>query len=353
MTRRRITFTIAAAMAAALTWAAAEAAAQEPTEEAPPNEVPSVGASPDDVLSGDAPPAEVASDEAPPDEALSGDMVGELRQIVTAYEDNLLDLARANSLGYTEMIAANQGVDPWVPGEDTPIVLPTGHILPDAERQGIVVNLAEHRLYYFGPKGGEPVTFPLGVGKEGWSTPLGTTEIVRKKENPAWYPPESIRAEKPHLPKVVPAGPHNPLGSHALYFDWPSYLIHGTNMPWGVGRRVSHGCIRLYPEDIARLFELVPVGTPVQVIEQAIKVGWSDGALYLEAHPEAGQADELERTGKIWSLGADSLADVLYRIKARAGAAQDRLDWRLIRKTLKERSGVPVQITLDRSQIPG
>ena len=283
-------------------------------------------------------------------EARTGDMIGEQRQIVAVYDDTLLDLARANGLGYVEMIAANRGIDPWVPGESTRIVLPTAHILPDAEREGLVVNLAEHRLYYFGPPGTEPVTFPLGVGREGWSTPLGTTRIVRKKERPTWFPPESIRAKKPYLPKVVPPGPHNPLGSHALYFDWPTYLIHGTNMPWGVGRRVSHGCIRLYPEDIVRLFALVPVGTPVQVIEQAVKIGWYDGELYVEAHPGAEQADELESTGRITVVDARSRADALYRIKTEVGAAQDRLDWHLIRKALEERSGVPVQVTVDRSQ---
>ena len=200
-------------------------------------------------------------------EGLSGDMIGELRLVAAVHEDTLLDLARDNGLGYIEMIAANQGINPWVPGAGTQIVLPTAHILPNAERHGLVVNLAEHRLYYFDPAGAAPVTFPLGVGREGWSTPLGTTEIVRKKVAPAWYPPDSIRAEKPGLPKAVPPGPtgtiraekpglpkavppgpNNPLGSHALYFGWASYLIHGTTMPWGVGRRVSHGCIRLYPD---------------------------------------------------------------------------------------------------------
>lgn len=280
--------------------------------------------------------------------APESDMIGELRQVVAAHEDTLLDLARENGLGYVEMIAANRGIDPWVPGESTPIVVPTAHVLPDAERQGLVVNLGEHRLYYFGPPGTEPVTFPLGVGREGWGTPLGTTEIVRKKERPTWYPPESIRAKKPHLPKVMPPGPANPLGSHALYFGWPRYLIHGTNMPWGVGRRVSHGCIRLYPEDIGRLFEIVPVGAPVAVIDQPIKIGWSGGELYIEAHPDAAQADELESTGHITIADANAQADAYYRIKTRAGTAQDRLDWRLIRKALEERSGVPVRVTADR-----
>ena len=286
----------------------------------------------------------------PEGEIRSGDMIGALRHVVASHEDTLLDLARANSLGYVEMIAANRGIDPWVPGESTPIVLPTAHILPDAERQGLVVNLAEHRLYYFGPPGTEPATFPLGVGREGWSTPLGTTEIVRKKERPTWFPPESIRAKNPNLPKVVPPGPHNPLGSHALYFGWPRYLIHGTNRPWGIGRRVSHGCIRLYPEDIAQLYELVPIGAPVQVINQAIKIGWHDGELHVEAHPEAGQADELESTGKIKSVDARSRNDALYRITTLAGAARDRLDWHHIRRAFDERSGIPVQVTVDRTE---
>ena len=318
MRLRRRDFTIAVAMVAALPLASAVGAATQEAES----------------------------------ERRSGDMIGVLGHIVTDYEDTLLDIARANGLGYVEMIAANRGIDPWVPGESTPIVLPTAHVLPDAEREGLVVNLAEHRLYYFGPPGTETVTFPLGVGREGWSTPLGSTEIVRKKERPTWFPPESIREEKPHLPKAVPPGPHNPLGSHALYFDWPTYLIHGTNMPWGVGRRVSHGCIRLYPEDIARLFELVPIGTPVQVISQAIKIGWYDGELYVEAHPEAEQADQLESTGRIENVDARSRADALFRIKTQAGAAQDRLDWYIIRRALEERSGVPVQITVDRSATP-
>ena len=285
----------------------------------------------------------------PEGSASPSDMIGQMRHVVADYEDTLLDLARANGLGYVEMIAANRGIDPWVPGKSTSVVLPTAHVLPDAERVGLVVNLAEHRLYYFGPPGTEPVTFPLGVGREGWSTPLGTTEIVRKKERPSWYPPESIRAKKPDLPKVVPPGPHNPLGSHALYFDWPAYLIHGTNRPWGIGRRVSHGCIRLYPEDIARLYELVPVGTPVQVISQAVKIGWYEGELYVEAHPESGQADELESTGQIKSVDARSRADALYRITTLAGADRDRLNWHLIRRAFEERSGVPVRVTLDRT----
>ena len=171
-------------------------------------------------------------------------MIGELRQIAADHEDTLLDLARANGLGYVEMIAANRGIDPWVPGESTSIVLPTAHILPDAEREGLVVNLAEHRLYYFGLPGTQPVTFPLGVGREGWSTPLGTTEIVRKKERPTWFPPESIRAEKPDLPQGRAAGPLQSSRQPRALFRLAA-LSDPRHQP-AVGYRAA-GQPRLYP----------------------------------------------------------------------------------------------------------
>jgi L,D-transpeptidase ErfK/SrfK len=275
---------------------------------------------------------------------LNGDLLGAVRSHTTKHEDTLLDLARDNGLGFTEIVAANRGVDPWVPGEGTAIILPTGHLLPDAPREGIVINLAEHRLYFFKPDGIE--TYAIGVGRDGWNTPLGSTKIVRKKKNPIWYPPDSIREEHPDLPKAVRAGPDNPLGRHALYFDWPTYLVHGTNMPWGVGRRVSHGCIRLYPESIAKLFDEVAVGTPVQVIDQPIKVGWSAGELYLEVYPEPEQVDELERNGKILSPAKRSLADAYYKIRNLAGDELPRLDWPAIRNALAERTGFPVRVTL-------
>ena len=275
---------------------------------------------------------------------LRGDLLGSVRSLTAKHEDTLLDLARDNELGFVEIVAANQGVDPWVPGEGTEIILPTGHLLPDAPREGIVINLAEHRLYFFAEDGIR--TYAIGVGRDGWDTPLGTTKIVRKKKNPIWYPPESIREEHPDLPKVVRAGPDNPLGRHALYFDWPTYLVHGTNMPWGVGRRVSHGCIRLYPESIEKLFGEVPVGTTVQVIDQTIKVGWSAGELYLEVYPEPEQVDELERDGEFSSAAKRSNSDAYYKIRNLAGDELSRLDWPALRNALAERTGPPVRVTL-------
>jgi L,D-transpeptidase ErfK/SrfK len=272
-------------------------------------------------------------------------MVGTVQSFTTHYADTLLDIARANGLGYTELVAANPEVDPWLPGEGTPIVLPTGHLLPKAAHRGIVINLGDHRLYFFPADGTAPRSYAIGVGKEGWTTPLGHTSVVRKMRNPTWYPGPQVRAEKPELPSVVPPGPENPLGNHALYLGFEGYLLHGTNRPWGVGRRVSHGCIRLYPEGIADLFEQVPVGTPVEVVNQTVKLGWVQEVLYLEAHPEVVQIAALEESGTLAppALGGIDL-DTLERLRETAGPAFDSLDWAAIRDALRTRRGIPVPI---------
>jgi L,D-transpeptidase ErfK/SrfK len=213
-------------------------------------------------------------------------------------DDTLVDLARDRGLGYVELVAANPGVDPWIPPEDVEVVLPHAHILPAAPRNGIVINLADQRLYYF-PEDDRPQSFAIGVGRQGYETPLGATKVIGKRKDPTWTPPASARADDPSLPAVVPPGPENPLGNRALYLEWPAYLIHGTNEPYGIGRRVSRGCIRLYPEDIEHLFDAVESGTVVHVVDQPIKVGWSRGELYLEAHPSLSQASEIEEGAKI------------------------------------------------------
>jgi L,D-transpeptidase ErfK/SrfK len=187
-------------------------------------------------------------------------------------------------------------MDPWLPGTDRQIVIPGQRILPSGPREGIVVNLPEHRLYYF-PKrvAGRPqrvYTYPVSIGKMDWHTPLGKTSIVQKRENPSWTPPESVRKEHrergdPPLPAVVPPGPNNPLGAYAMRLGLKgAYLIHGTNNPIAVGMAVTHGCIRMYPEDIEELFPMVPVGTPVYLINEPVKVAWIDGLLVLEVHPQ-------------------------------------------------------------------
>lgn len=274
---------------------------------------------------------------------LKGDLLGDTQSRITSYADTLLDIARLNELGFVEIVAANQGIDPWIPGEGTKIILPTGHLLPNTVRTGIVINLAEHRLYHF-THGKAVISYPIGVGRQGWDTPLGITSITRKKQNPIWFPPQSIRAEKPELPIAVGPGPYNPLGKYAIYLDWPSYLLHGTNMPWGVGRRVSHGCIRLYPEGIQKLFSAIEIETRVEIINQPIKVGISNGKIYIEAHPEPHQADELERSGYVVSPATQSIADTLYKIRTYADSASIDLNWEIIRETIKKRTGIPVNI---------
>ena len=201
-------------------------------------------------------------------------------------------MAQRYALGYQELLDANPGVDPWLPGENTPVLLPTQFVLPDVAREGIVLNMASKRLFYF-PQvaAGEPAlvkTFPIGIGRVGWETPLGATTVVAKARDPHWYVPWSVRQEHAELgdplPSVVPPGPDNPLGDRVLKLDMPGYLIHGTNQPYGVGMRVSHGCVRLYPENIEYLYELVDLGESVTIINEPFLFGQREGTLYFESH---------------------------------------------------------------------
>ena len=197
-------------------------------------------------------------------------------------QDTLLDIARRFDLGQNEIVLVNPTIDRWLPGKGTQVTIPNTRLLPDTPREGLVLNLPEYRLYYFPTTKDEPAnkvaTYPISIGRQDWDTPLGITKIIAKKENPTWTPPESIKKEHAAkgeiLPDVVPAGPDNPLGLFAMRLEIPGYLIHSTNKPYGVGMRVSHGCIRMYPEDIARLFPEIPVGTPVYIVNQPLKVGW-------------------------------------------------------------------------------
>ncbi len=282
-----------------------------------------------------------------PSPAMAADVVGRMEIYRTAFEDTLLDVARAHDLGFVEVRAANPGIDPWLPGADARIVLPSAHLLPDAPREGIVINLSEMRLYFFSEPGAEPETFPIGIGREGWQTPTGTSRIVRKTEAPSWYPPESIRAERPELPAVVEPGEDNPLGSHALYLDWPAYLIHGTNRPWGIGRRISSGCIRMYPEDIIDLFARVPVNTPVTVVDQPVKLGWIGDALYLEAHPTQHQSDVLEIDGRFDPEVPTGILGLVEAFASAEGSPEfgSEIDWAAVLAAVKERRGYPVRVS--------
>lgn len=268
-------------------------------------------------------------------------MLGIPTVIITQQSDTLLDIGRRYDAGFVEMREANPEIDPWLPGSDIPVRVPTEHILPDAPHFGIVINLSELRLYYF-PLHGKVRSFPIGTGDEGKDTPVGTTKVARKRPHPSWIPTKSEHDEDPSLPEVVGPGPDNPMGDFALYLAWSGYAIHGTNKPDSIGRRDSHGCIRLYPEDIEWLYSQVALGTSVTVVNQPAKVAWQGGELYLEVHPLQGDIDAIELTGQPISnegINADDLV-----LKA-AGDQADRLDWYTIHLAEAHRDGIPVQIT--------
>lgn len=277
-----------------------------------------------------------------PHELHDPSVIGRMRHHRVDDGQTFVDLARGYGVGYVELVAANPGVDPWLPGEGTEVLIPDAHLFPNAEREGIVVNVAEQRLYWFSPEG--PRTYAIGVAREGWDTPIGDTTVVRKQEEPTWYPPASARAEDPTLGDEVPPGPDNPLGTHALYLGWAQYLIHGTNEPFGVGRRVSRGCIRLYPEDILRLYPQVEVGTPVRVIDQAEKIAIVRGEVVLEAHPTLVQAAQIEDTGR---FEPEPTPETLRgRLLDLVDGKADRIDWARVTSVAKRRRGVPIRVSV-------
>jgi L,D-transpeptidase ErfK/SrfK len=274
-------------------------------------------------------------------------LIGELQYATVGPDDTLLDLGRKYSVGYEEILAANPGVDAWVPGEGKRILIPTRYILPDTPRIGIVVNISEHRIYYYPkPNAGEAPTvqtYPVSIGKMDWKTPLGLTRIAAKIINPTWYPPKSVRDEHAargdYLPAAVPPGQDNPLGEFAMRLALTSgaYLIHGTNKPTAIGMDVTHGCIRMFPEDIEYFFKEVPVGTPVLIIDQPYKMGWSADELYMEVHtPLEGDAIE-------WSEGLTNLTRIFVAATRQRSA---QLDWREAEQVFQSNSGVPTALKL-------
>lgn len=285
------------------------------------------------------------------------EVFGEVERIRATYEDTLVDIARRFSLGYEEITRVNPGVDVWLPGEGTEIILPNRRILPAGPRDGIVINLPEHRLYYY-PKRKKKTdpqkvyTYPVSIGKMDWQTPLGQTTIVSKTKRPWWHPPESVRKEHAArgepLPARVPPGPDNPLGEYAMRLGITSgaYLIHGTNNPLAVGMAVTHGCIRMYPEDIEELFPLVPVGTKVYLINQPVKVAYVDGELLLEAHPP------VDAQGQSYEPNLEEFAKLL---DAALGENVAAVHWDYALETLQAARGMPTVIGLaaDLDPLPG
>jgi L,D-transpeptidase ErfK/SrfK len=247
--------------------------------------------------------------------------------------ESLIELARDYNVGFNEMSAANPSLDPFVPTPGSNLTIPASWIVPRAAAPGmVVVNVSEMRLYFIPKDGGVPLTFPVGVGMEGWNTPLGTFTVVGKTAHPAWYPPASIRRENPDLPERVPPGPDNPLGTHALRLSNGMILIHGTDEPYGVGRKASHGCIRLYPEDIPVLYERVPLKTRVKMVREPLKVGLRHGRVYVEVHD-------------------DPDAKVEVRREAARLLSERRLstfvDARRLEQAIEEQRGIPVDVSLE------
>lgn len=292
--------------------------------------------------------APVATHQFPFDPKTTG-VLGELQVTQSRHEDTLADIARRFNVGYDELVRANPGVDPWLPGEGTRIVLPTLWVLPDAAPEGIVVNVAAMRLFYF-PKPAKNkqrvvITYPIGVGKVGWETPIGTTKIVSKRKNPVWSPPPSVRKEHAEkgdpLPARVPAGPDNPLGAYAMNLGWPSYLMHGTNKPPGVGMRASHGCIRLYPEDIESLFEMIPIGMQVTVVNQPLLYRWQGNSLYVQSYPPVveGKDDSVAPPAVVYDERVSNA--IWQQSKTHAGA----VNWDLVERVVTQAQGIAVPVT--------
>jgi L,D-transpeptidase ErfK/SrfK len=300
------------------------------------------------------------------------EVFGEVEVVAARYEDTFVSLARTYNVGYEALRRANPHVDPWLPGEGTKIVIPTQFVLPRAPNRGIVVNVAELRLYYFpaassvAPEGTPAgsrrvITHPISIGRMDWSTPLGATSVTGKVANPSWTPPQSIREEHAArndiLPRVVPPGPDNPLGQHALRLGLPGYLIHGTNKPSGVGMRVTHGCIRMFPEDIEALFKTVPAGTPVMIVNQPYKLGWTADGLYLEAHPplakepvvETEEVDEPSSTDTAEAepiLAEGSLTELTRVYVAATASRTADVRWDFAETVLQSARGVPEFISV-------
>ena len=294
------------------------------------------------------------------------DVVGAIIIIQARHDDTLIDIARRHGLGYEEIVRANPKVDSWLPGEGTRVLLPTRYVLPPGPRRGLILNLAEYRMYYFPEaKGDDPgvvMTYPMSIGRMDWETPLGRTKIISKVRNPAWYPPASVRAEHAAegdpLPRIVPPGPNNPLGGYAMRLGLPGYLIHSTNRPAGVGMRVSHGCIRMLPEDIGFLFEKIAVNAPVRIINEPVKLGWDGDQLIMEVHrtlevsvpdTEASTGDDErlqvdQQQAEDVPLERDSMTLLTEQFVVATQLRNAELDWGIAEALLQRSSGVPMPV---------
>ena len=243
--------------------------------------------------------------------------------------DTILDVAARNRLGFERLARMNPGVDEWIPDPGTVMRLPTRHVLPDGPRRGLVVNVPEMQLYDF-TRTGEPEVFAVAIGDDMDPSLVGEFRVGAKRRNPAWTVPAAIRKEKPELPAVVPPGDDNPLGDHWMTIGNTSYGIHGTNNPWSIGRMATHGCIRLYDDQLAGLYERIPSGTPIRLLYQTVKLGARGDGIYVEAHPDLynREPDRAQRAlASLYEMGVGHLVDM-----------------RRLREAVEASRGVPVRV---------
>lgn len=268
-------------------------------------------------------------------------VIGEIQTTQVQEGETLLDIAERYGLGYADIRDANPSVDPWLPEVGATVTLPTQFVLPETEWDGIVINLAEYRLYYFMPEQQEIHTFPVGIGRGNTPTPQGDMSITARIPNPTWYPPESIRqrweAQGREVRRVIPAGPDNPLGPFAINLSAQGYLIHGTNQRFGIGAQTSAGCIRMNNHDIEALVNITAIGVPVRIIDKPLKVGTLQNSLVVEMHREVNRG-----------TAPESSTDLVYTLTQTRDTNLERpvqIDWNKVEQVFSQRTGIPKQVT--------
>ena len=289
-------------------------------------------------------PKKAVSKQAVPKQAES-DLLGETQTYTTVADDTLMKVAASHRLGLVALVAANPRLDPWYPGLNKNVVLPTVHLLPPGPRQGIVINLPEQRLYHFMPDG-QATSYPVAMGRGVCDLAPGETKVAHRRRHPSWRPSIKLRAVRPDLPALVPPGQRNPLGKYALDLTIKGALIHGSPRPFTDHSELAPGCILLYPDHMAALYGASRKGTTVTIIDQPIKFGWAEGELYLEVHLSLEHGKSINTLRRRSRNRAPKL---LARLEDVAGVDADRIDRALVRATVRAGTGVPVKITRPRS----
>ncbi len=283
-------------------------------------------------------------------EPISGDVVGAVISYKAQKNENLSSIAMKFGVGYVELQAANPGVNPsfwlrsrWL-ASGTEITVGAMHLIPsEFAREGVVVNLETSRLFYF-KDGKQVMTFPIASGKSGWETPTGVTKVYNKRKDPIWTPPPRIRAESPDLPDFIPAGPNNPLGKYAISVGFDGIMFHGTNSPSSVGKKVSHGCMRMYAKDIERLYKAVSIGTPVILMKSSHEIGWQGDTMFLQMAPKVKKAK--------WEEARYAPNLDLYEKIQKAAGPSTTINWRAVEETVWRADGIPVAIGTRPAQPP-